>query len=132
MEALAYNPADTRRNRSHRSAVATVALPSRSAVVPRTAARPVRSWVAVRRVQASVAIAACIGIAVGYFAIAYHMVFQAHIGYTVVEAGPTHGVDSGDMLALPFVLLTALCLIFAVYFYAELVGTRRGRRWRAR
>jgi hypothetical protein len=152
MEALAYKPVDSwsRRHRAagqlrsrallhHRPVPAGTAravdqplvLATRAAAV----AAPARTGTptSVRRAGALTALVACIAIAGGYFGVAYHVVFQSHIGYTVAETGPTHGINSGDMFALPFVLLTALCLTFAVYFYAEFVTLRRpSRRWRAR
>lgn len=63
----------------------------------------------------------CIALAAGYLTVAWYVVFDLHIGHVVQD-----GVDTGDLLAVPFVLAATCCLAFATYVWAHAGGREVG------
>lgn len=63
------------------------------------------------------------GLTVGYFVLAFHVVFSMRLGPTAATILPGRGLHTGDALALPLVALGTLCLAVAVVCFEA--ATRR-------
>lgn len=64
-------------------------------------------------------VSTCVALALGYFKLAWSIVFSMRIGDTVGSLTADRGVHSGDLLALPLLAFGIVALVFATGFYAR-------------
>lgn len=74
-----------------------------------------------RRTRAWAGLLFCVTMGVGYLAAASEVAFGLHIGHVVQD-----GVDTGDILALPLVVMATVCFGLALVC-ADGLGPRRRR-----
>lgn len=81
---------------------------------------------ALRRLGAVCGLLASGAVAAAYFAVVVHVIVDTHIGHVVQD-----GVDTGDMLALPPLLMSLVSILFAAVFF-DAVCRLSPRRVRSR
>jgi hypothetical protein len=62
-----------------------------------------------------------------YGALAYHVVFDLHLGHVVQD-----GVDTGDVLAVPFLVAATASLVFGLYWASSVISAPLSLRGRPR
>ena len=84
------------------------------------------------RTQALIATVVCFAACAGYLAVAWTTLFQARIGpiMATVDAGSGRGVHTGDLLALPMVVLAGAMFVLGAVCCDRVVRPRSRTPWR--
>ena len=81
----------------------------------------------VRQLRAGVGLVVCVLMTLLYLGGAYEVMFGLHVGHVVQD-----GVDTGDLLGLPFLVMAAVSAVLAIVCCDALSRSRLPSRRRAR